>query len=108
MDSLRLILIAPDIENPEETLPDANKDAATKAEPVPAGKKRETAAKMTTPVCRSVRTTETRRRRGNGGGGVQEARARPRPEGGAWRPGDAEHRRDPEVRVENDMAQLLA
>ncbi|KRZ94249.1 Retinoblastoma-binding protein 5 [Trichinella sp. T8] len=110
MDSLRLILIAPDVENPEETLPDANKDAASKAEPVPAGKKRETAAKMTTPVCRSVRTTETRRRRGNGGGGVQvlldisskygflfqEARAGPRPEGGAWRPGDAERRRDPE------------
>ncbi|KRZ94376.1 Retinoblastoma-binding protein 5 [Trichinella sp. T8] len=68
MDSLRLILIAPDVENPEETLPDANKDAASKAEPVPAGKKRETAAKMTTPVCRSVRTTETRRRRGGKSG----------------------------------------
>ncbi|KRX87168.1 Retinoblastoma-binding protein 5, partial [Trichinella pseudospiralis] len=67
MDSLRLILIAPDVENPEETLADANKEAP-KAEPVPAGKKKEPAAKVTTSACRSVKTTETRRRRGGGGG----------------------------------------
>ncbi|KRY82640.1 Retinoblastoma-binding protein 5 [Trichinella pseudospiralis] len=66
MDSLRLILIAPDVENPEETLADANKEAP-KAEPVPAGKKKEPAAKVTTSACRSVKTTETRRRRGGGG-----------------------------------------